>query len=341
MFSIVIFLNELEKNENPNKYIASIFKAIKKQKESEIIFVLNGKNAKLIDEIQKYENTNKSINIKYLFTSKLLPFNKYIQNLNDLISTDFFIILSYPSQLSETSIQTIVRTIKNNEKVDIIEFKPVFNKILNWKPKSRLSTAKQNKLLKINENPEIIAFSFPFIYNKVISTNILNKIVKMTRVDEETSSNIFFSSCIYSLLLSSSKYIYVPQPITEVYTSKNNIMNYKDVLNQWKIIENIYQIEKKYIEEISYAKYYYLKIILCIMYSISDKSFSSLLGKNENKVLQKKYFETLKIIDEEYSHFSNSNKYMIPNEKTSKETTLLRDSLSISKWSKLSKELES
>lgn len=339
MFSIIVFLNELNKEENPKKFISSIFSSIKKQKNTELIFVINKKDIDTIDLIQSFEKKEKSAIVKYMYTSREMSFNKYIQNINNIITNDNFFILSYPSMLDEKVIEKLSKIVSTYNP-DVIEFKPSFSGLMNWKPSNRLTNDKCNKLLKIEAHPEIVAYSYPFIYNKVFSTNVLNKTIKRLKFIDESISNIFFTSFIYSLLINSETYFYIPNDFYDFNISTNNIPNYKDVFLQWKTIIDIYNVDKKYYEEINYAKYYYLKIILCSLYVSHDKFFiSKLKHKNENTILQKKYFDVLnQVLDKEYNHFGNNNKYMMLSSKN--EANILKENYPISKWSKLVKELE-
>ena len=107
------------------------------------------------------------------------------------------------------------------------------------------------------------------IYNKLVSTNLLVKSIKnFWKEFNEDFSTLLFSRFIYLIFLNAKNYYYDSKLFVELNISDELIPNYKNVINCWNLIEDIFIQENKFVEEIRYARLFYLKIILCSLYSM-------------------------------------------------------------------------
>lgn len=340
MFSVIILFNELRKEIITKKFFSKLTSSLRNQQEIEVIFIIEN-NYELINYIQDFQNANHNCIVKFVFSNCENSLNRVLEQVNKLATNDYLFFLTSPSKIVPGFFNTITKIIDSNNP-DIIEFKPSLNNFIKWNPKDRLPSNKYNTNLKIKEHPEIIAFSFPFIFNKIISTSLLNTVIKFFSTDTMyDTSNILFTYLIYLLFLKANKYYYLPNQLISIDIEEKNILNYNSILSQWDIIQKKYLIENKYLEEISYAKLFYLKIILCSLYlqnktNIKDKLKTKKYATN---LSQQKYQEKLdQITYSEFKDFHLKNKYMLLPD--SIEANILKQSYSISKWNKLLKELE-
>ena len=335
MFSIIVFLGRYKNEAIAKKFFNKLSNLIQQQKNIEIIFIVEGKEEFLLNIIQNFQEKNLDVFVKFIYISKRISFDKIMLNINKLITNDYFFILDNSITMDNKSLNTLSRILKNNE-LDILEFRPEFSKILKWKPIDRLEQNKINKKLEINKNESIIAFTFPFIYNKVISSDLLDKTLKMNVIENNNDSSIFFSSLIYLLFLEASKYFYLPETLSNIEIIEEDIPNFNKLIQQWNSIQSIFKEKNKFVKEINYAKFFYLKVIICSL--LSNNSILNLI-KAKNNLIQKKYCDKLKQIKkDEFLHFELENSYMIMN--NSKEVQLLKTFYPISKWNKIFKELE-
>lgn len=337
MISLIILFDKDKKTFSTKKFFSKLLSLINKENGIEIIFIIEN-DYELIDYIQELENDNPNAIIKFVFASKKTTFNKIIEKARKLITNEYFLIINQNSEILPDFFNVIHKIIKTNNP-EIIEFKPSLSKLVKWNPQNRVDEDKNNKLLDINENKEIVSYSFPFIFNKVFSTSLLNKVINKHLIKTDgDNSNILFTYLTYLMFLNAKTYWYFPKQLVVFDVIESNFQNYNSVLSQWDIIEERFQVEDKFIDEISYAKYYFLKIIICSLYLSNTTKMQKLRMKSN--LNQKKYQEKLnQILANEFKDFELKNKYMILN-KNSKEVSLIKKNHAIAKWPKLIKELE-
>ncbi len=335
MFSVIVFLNDFDSSKNIKKKAKKLFEQINKTKDIEYIFVVENKNIQLIDLFQEMEIKNKNANFKFSYYSKETSFNILMKNISRLISNDYFFIVSGFSIINNDFIKTISSIVEKND-VDVIEFRPFLDGFIEWEAADRLAKNKLNKLLKIRDNKDIIAYTFPFTYNKIFSTDLLAKTLKshFSVKDFKDNSDYLFSSLLYFLFLNASTYWYIPASLSSFEIDEVHVKNFNDIFYQWNLIQNKCRENGDYVEEINYAKWFHLDIFMCALYSVK-----SIFDFKNN--LPKKYYEKLQAIKEkEFNDFELKNLYMVSSENKNNEIELLRKINPISKWNKLLKELE-
>lgn len=340
MFSVIILFNQLRKEIITKKFFSKLASSLRNQQEIEVIFVIEN-DYELINYIQEFQNANHNCIVKFVFSNRENSLNRILEQVNKLVTNDYLFFLTFPSKIVPGFFNTITKIIDANNP-DIIEFKPLLDNFIKWNPKDRLASNKYNVVLKIKDNPDIIAFTYPFIFNKIISTSLLNTVLKFFATDTMyDTSNILFTYLVYLLFLKANKYYYLPNQLISIEIEEKHILNYNSILSQWDVIQEKYSNEHKYLEEISYAKLFYLKIILCSMYLQGKSNIKEKLKtkKYTTNLSQKKYQEKLdQITYSEFKDFHLKNKYMLlPN---SIEANILKQNFPISKWNKLLKELE-
>lgn len=341
MFSLLVIIDETKPEKDLKIFLKKLLKLIKSSKNNkdlEIVFVFNEKNITLVNLMDNFLELNENIFIKFIYSSKYLTFNKIIQNFSTLVNNDYFLVLFDVDDFDANFFDKATRELKK-EKVDILEFQiNLKGKNLKWKPKKRNSNEDLNKVLNISKNPKIITTSLPFIFNKFISLELLRKTLPIIDKKNKDVSNELFSEIIYLIFLNAEKYKFTTELFLNINIDERaQFIDYDDIIKMWNMIKSYFINYEKYLQEIDYAKLFYLKIILCSFYSF--EIFKNLLNKKRS-FLQKKYSEKLNvIIKNDFNNFYLKNDYMLNSDL--KEVKILKENHRISKWNKLFKELES
>nr|WP_307914183.1 hypothetical protein [Mycoplasmopsis bovis] len=86
---------------------------------------------------------------------------------------------------------------------DILEFRPHLVNTIKWKPSPRLEA---KNTFNISKNPEVVAYSYPFLFNKIFKTKLLTSLPKFKfRELNDTKFQVYLNY----LLLIQCKYIHL------------------------------------------------------------------------------------------------------------------------------------
>lgn len=225
--------------------------------------------------------------------------------------------------------------------VDVLEFKPRLIGSTRWKPKARIITQEP---VKIANRPDVFAYTFPFILNKIFKRTVVQKYEK--NWPKQSADDKLAVSLNYQLMLLSKTYMYVDSRIKRDYFDLETWINPKTYINNFKDIEKMFMnYESKIMHEYEYAKNYFFKVFLPGL--ITDVSFISVRNlihyKELNEKRSKKFVDELKVyIDKlqkspEFKMFMDTNNYMLLK---NNETDLIKNNIPISKWRNILNELE-
>ncbi|MGL6124990.1 MAG: glycosyltransferase [Metamycoplasmataceae bacterium] len=327
MISLIvpIYSNQIHKH---------FFNSILEQKSGafELIILTNNTSNELIDKIQEIEKKS-NIKLQAIYSTRKIGFNEAIIEGSKIARGTHGILINACEKLSKNFVNDLSTSVGKNVEADIFEFQPSFKGFENWVPQKR-SDLKQNHIFKLKEYPKIIAFTFPFISNKLFKISLANKIGKKTTYIE-TSSHLSLEF-LYLLFLSAESYVYINKPFCNIYIEKYDIPNYLVFYKEWKSIRSIYLLENKFIQEIEYAQIFHNEMIIPILYThkkLTDILLSSSVQKN---LSEKIYEKNKKLRLQEFSSFNYTNKYMLLN---LSETEYLNKTHSPKEWSKIIKVL--
>ncbi|QNM93748.1 glycosyl transferase [Mycoplasma sp. Pen4] len=242
-----------------SKQVASYLESLKNQENQnfEVVLCINKKTqAKAIYQVvQEYY---------HFFGSRLIVIyntkeNSYQFNLVSafrVIKGDFVTIKNSEVVLKRTFVDDLLtQAVRFN--VDVLEFKPRLVGSIRFKPKERMVL---DKVVDINKNPQIYAYTFPFIFNKVFKKSLVKKMVKHHVVN--TNDTKMCMEVNYILLLKAKTYKYLDYCLNREYIDESIWLIPSNVDKTFAYLENYAKInELKVSQELMYAYFYCLKIL--------------------------------------------------------------------------------
>lgn len=337
MFSLIIFIKQANRKKT-SSFLLKICSLIRSLKDIEIIFIVNSTNISSLEQIQEFQKNHKKIKVKFLFSTKEKKFDEYLETIISLITNDYVIFLHENTKILQKDFLINIEKMLKKEKTDILEFIPKISGIIDWNPKNlRIDNNLVNKEIKIEENKLIIPFSYPFILNKIISFDILEKTINNYKnVNSKNNSSLLFSKYIYLIFFEAKTYKLLSTKYLEFIFDKEIIIVYNNILDIWNRIQDVCKNKVQFIKEIEYAKLFYLKFIVP---SLLHTTFKKKILIHQDNIISKKYENKLNdIISNEYNNFDILNNYMLFSK--NKEVNLMKKNYPINKWDKLLKDIE-
>lgn len=244
---------------NDCRAVEQYFKDLKDQDSQDFEIILcvdkNSEAKNIFQVISKY---------KKFFGQRLIVItntknNSYQQNLVSafrIAKGDFVFVLNSDSNSKKYYVKKISDlALKYN--VDVLEIKPRLVGSARWKPEARIIL---NKPVQITNNPEVIAFSYPFIFNKVFKKSLVKKLTQYQV--KSLNDNKLAIELNYLLLLNATTYMYHDIRIFKEFYSPDIWLNTKNALLAFEEIQKYSESKGlDFNEELEYARYYYLKIV--------------------------------------------------------------------------------
>lgn len=308
----------------------------------EIILCLNksSNNKRIFDVIQEHYEFFGS-RLKFLVNSRRESIQYTLANAFALAKGEYVTVLNSDTTIKKYLVREI-STYASDLDVDILEFKPRMIGSIAWKPHPRIQNV--NTRIKIADSPDIIAYSFPFIFNKIYKKSLIKKLIKFkpsTVTDTKLAIELN-----YRLLLLAKTYSYIDIRIKREYFGVDNWINPHSFITKFDALEPFFKTsDRKLMHEFNYAKYFFIKIFLAgLLTDTNYRNINTIM--NYKQVLEKrshKFKDKLKEIikkyesSNEYKIFCETNIYM---QFDNTETNWLRNSNPINKWNKILGELE-
>ncbi|WP_406613643.1 glycosyltransferase [Mycoplasma corogypsi] len=214
----------------------------------------------------------------------------------------------------------VSKTIEAAERhnVDILEFKPRIVGSIRFKPAARL---KHDFEYEIQNSPEVIAYSFPFIFNKVFKKQLVKKMIDVVPLYTNDSKMCLFIN--YLLLINAKKYKYLDYRIWREYFGSDIWFNSKHFNDTFNYLEDlVVKNNCKLIQELKYARYYFIKLLLSgflFESTFLSKNFKY-FGKKDiiekrSELLKQKQIELVMKIENssDFAAFLDTNFYMLKN----------------------------
>ncbi|WP_036452951.1 glycosyltransferase family A protein [Mycoplasma buteonis] len=275
-----------------------------------------------------------------VLNTKQNSFHHNLKSAFNLVKGEYVAVLNAENSLKKYYVQNMIDA-ATKANVDILEFKPRIVGSIRFKPKARLE---EGKNLLVAQNSQIFAYSYPFIFNKIIRKSVVKKVLKQN-IDFTNDSKLctFF---VYLLLMEAKTYMYLDYRIYREYFGSDiwfNTKNYLVVMNE---IEQIFATNNlKLTQELRYARYYLVKLLITAfltetsyLYKTTRFLRSSFNEKRSDKAIQKHLDLVAKMeASADYQNFDSLNFYML---KHTDETELLGKSISQLSKSKILDNLE-
>ncbi|VEU70420.1 glycosyltransferase [Mycoplasmopsis glycophila] len=313
------------------KDVESFLKDLKEQtnQEFEVILCINKniESKKILNLVAEYSEFFEGRLIA-IFNTRTKSYQDNLLNAFNVSRGKFVLTLNSESNLKKNYVEKMIENAER-EDVDVLEFKPRIVGTTRFKPKARITP---NIKMNVAETPLIFAYSFPFIFNKIFKKSLIKKICNQKI--KYTNDSKLCTMVNYLLLMEAKTYTYLDFRIYREYFDADMWFNSNNFLNTMKAIEQISEEKNLHIkEEIRYATYYLLKILISgffIETSYLHKTLKYLKNSEINYTRNKKLIDKHKNLvvklenTADFRNLRNQNIYMlIQNE----ETCLLNKSI--------------
>lgn len=262
-----------------SKSLEKFIENIKKQTSNdyEVIFVVDTNNDNVLSVVEELVSGNN--NFKIIYNTKRTSRYEAISLASTKAIGEFSMIASLQNQFNENMVRDALEIAKNKN-ADIIETKATFIYPIKFSGKIRKPF---NKITEIEKHPEVIAFTYPFDFNKIYRTSVLVESSKF-KLPVRLNSR-------YSIDM-----VYLPLLVAKTYATSNNVLvisksKLSDNFNPLKMIrqwEALHKLSKTYHSiqlspVFTYAQYYSETVFM-----------SSFIKEFKNKVLEKKFNDKFK-----------------------------------------------
>ena len=288
----------------------------------EIVFVIDTNSENILEIIESFEKDLKG-KVKYIFNSTRCGRDEALSSSLKQITSKYSLLISYSDVFSKTFIANSLNILKNQD-ADIVEFDAIINEPIHFHGKARKSFSRPTD---ISKNPQIIAYSYPFDFNKFFKTSLLNEIVKKplsTRVNSR-----FAIELVYKGLLFAKDYVYVSKNLVTSRSELSRNFNPLKIIRQWNNLQEfaIKNGYANYAKEIQYAKFFHETVFLF-----------GFVHSSKNKIMLKKLFERFDLeLKSKFKNFLLTNPYIVLK---NHEAQIIKDNLAKNKITKLYKSIE-
>ncbi|WP_324673263.1 glycosyltransferase [Mycoplasma sp. 888] len=252
----------------------------------------------------------------------------------------FITVLNSDSTFKDSYVENILEQAQRWN-VDVLEFKPKLIGSVRFKPKER---TEMSQMFDLTKNSLPLAYSFPFIFDKVFKKSLIKKFIKYR--PQISNDSIMCIEVTYTLLMNAKKYKYLDYRVKRDFISSDIWLNTQNYVKSFDIIKQIAKNQNlKINEELEYAKYYFLKLLLSGFLK-ANYFFYKLFNVQDDEVSEKrssflndKHAEIIKKIEDtaDFQTFLTTNYYVLLD---NDETKLLKTKFSKLKADKLLKGLE-
>ncbi|NQZ65605.1 MAG: glycosyltransferase [Mycoplasmatales bacterium] len=256
----------------------------------ELILIIDTNGEKTLEVVEKYrEKINGDLRI--IFNSKRNSRFKSIGQGAKIAKGKYSIVLSIRNEFSSSLVKNVI-ALAEEKGTDIIEFSAAFNSPIKLKGKIR----KQFKTSsKIEDNPEIIAWTYPFDFNKIYKTSVLSEV---GRVKMPVNFNSRYSIGITYFSLSVAK-TYSTSLKTLVKSRVNNSsqFNYIHFVRHFDAVVDLISKSPKFesIDRYLYAQYF-TEVVFAAPFVKSSKNKAS-LKKFKDKIQKRQETKFINILD--------------------------------------------
>lgn len=264
-------------------------------KNFELVLVVDTSADGVLDVVQDYSKKLDK-KIKLIFNEKRSSRSIAIHMGAKEAKGDYSIIMSTGNHIDKDFISTATAIIKTN-KSDIIEFRAKFASPIRFDGKIRKTYSQPTE---ISEHPEIIAFTYPFDFNKIIKTSTLQEGYKF-KIPVELNSR-YSIDVVYLTMLVAKTYSTVNKTLVVSKSEVSENFNPLKMIRQWeslqKVMTDFSTVDFK--ERLNYAQYFAQVMFM-----------ASITKASRNKVLDKKLNDKFKKQNEnEFKDLFQTNKYM-------------------------------
>lgn len=291
-----------------------------KSKLFELVLVLDTNTEDNLSVIDDFKD--KIDNLKVVFNSKRTSRTQAINSGIRIATGEYSIIMSISNYFENTMVEDILNVIKKSPS-DIIEFNARIRSPIKFQGRQRKLYSKPTD---IKSNPLIIAYTYPFDFNKIYKNSIL---LESINTQYKNSVNSRYSiEFVYRIFTFAKTYSNVNKKIIRSKTKTSSTFNPLKLVRQCEeTIKEISTNPNVVMEYFDYALYF---SIVVIWFAITKES--------KNKILLEKLKHKFKDLEmKHFKHLFKLNSLFIAN---AKEAEILRANKSPSNFHKIYKELD-
>ena len=254
------------------------------QKKYEIIFVIDTNTSKSLTLVDIYSQSQET-QIKIVYNSQRQGRFNAIKKASQIASGKYCVIASTSDIFKDSFIERISVAIEKKQ-TDIIEFRARTHSPIWFQGFARKAisvTLDKNDSQKRN----LFAYSYPFIFNKVIRTRVLMKASQYPCINLQVINSRLSIEIIFKCILFAKTYSFWDEKIVRSKKTTNTNYNPINLLKEWnKLIKS--EIFSCYQEELEYNRYFSWKIFYKPYNRYLKKShlqnrFDSFFEKNTNE----------------------------------------------------------
>ncbi|VEU75191.1 Glycosyl transferase family 2 [Mycoplasmopsis maculosa] len=276
--------------------------------------------------------------LKFILNSNRKSIQNNIVSGFHLVKGKYVTIIYTDNKLKDHYVEDLVN-LSSKYDTDVIEYRPRLINTIRWKPEPRI---KPLHVYNILNEPEYVAYAYPFIFNKIFKNSLIQQFIKFKQ--KELNDTKFAVELTYMLLLKSTSYVYENIRIIKENISSSLWLTPKNFIYQFNEIINYVEINNiKLSHEINYANLYFLQLFLAGLLKTWRRRFSLNVFKditNYNEKRSTKFTEDLYKYLEKFHKdnllFFTTNIYMLKN---NSETKSLKKLPPINKWNDILGEL--
>nr|WP_322958971.1 glycosyltransferase family 2 protein [Mycoplasmopsis canis]WQQ12364.1 glycosyltransferase family 2 protein [Mycoplasmopsis canis] len=332
---------ETKNVENVKNYLDSLLE--QNSADFEVILCLNGKeseNKQVLNILPKYYELFGN-RLVVVYNSKINSYQHNLLSAFRIMRGDYAVTFNSDiSSIKYNYVEKMIEASSSND-VEILEFKPRLTGSISWKPLARIV---EREKIDLTKNPLPFAYVYPFIFNKIIKKSVAQRVLKYkTKNLNDTKMSVEIN---YILMLEAKSYTYLDYRIFRENFPSDMWLSSKKSLNMFEDIEKYLVISnRKLFEEIRYAKYYFIKLLMTAFLKETNFTYKNIfktkddISEKRGLITFQKHVEILGKLESIYKteNYFLTNPYFLRN---NEEVTLMSMPISKLKNTKILKRLD-
>ncbi len=255
----------------------------------EIVIVLDSNienNLAVLDSFRLFFKNR----IALVYNTRRIGRTKALQEAIEKASSEYVLITSSSNFFARDAVSQLLKLIKNKP-ADIIEFRAPMRSPISFKGKIRQNQPQQVNLV---DRPEVVAYSYPFDFNKIYRREILSNSSLEAEIRQTVNSR-FAINFFLSAWGKARTYVNSDLKIVRLRNDLFSEVTPLSIAKQW--VEWRKAFEKngpaKYAAELDYLSFYHLSVILAGFVTATD---NARLKEKYRQFLQNQWTTTTNLV---------------------------------------------
>lgn len=287
----------------------------------ELILVIDSNTKEELDILERFKNKIKAP-IKLVYNLKRVGRTRAIVQGARIAVGDYMYISTITDVFYDDATKRMLNLIEKKANADIIEFQARIRTPIFFQGRQRKIFS---ETVNIAENPDVIAYTYPFDFNKIYKNNVFKKAIESSPVKGPNSR--FAISFVMLAFKYAKTYSNENIKITRCKSEFDEDANTLLVMREWKnFLDNESKIDNSsFVSEFQYLMLFGITMFL-VPFTHTTKNKMLIDKLNQAIVKEKKLYETL----------VNANKYMLLQ---NEETKVMRESNTHAEMAKMYKKM--